>query len=524
MVVHSSNMEQTFDESDDSLLHNKTNIHDDTPSETSDSNSYTSDTPLIKDQSIQDFVDTPSGNHLTNMDKTNSYDSEIKGDRDQLSLSDTTYSAHLGDHSNHINNNGDSLIDINDFLEGCEEVEVHLHPLHIIGGGWECGSVSSLYHIAASREGVRGRLGTIERVSNQGSVTFLPHKRILSQVFANSLRSFQLSKKGSTVEGLNMPFTADKFEPPESKPKNFKNLFVVSIGLTILYFAIGGLRNLQSSLNSDGGIGVISLATTFAAFTVSSLISPYLVQMYRPKLCLIIGFTSHIFYVIANYCPRLVYFIPASVVLGFGNALTWNAACTYVTELGINEAEWKKKFPSHVLSRYFGFFFLIYQSSTVFGNLISSLILVPKSHTAIQSNDVFNSSILEILQTNDTSAPPSTASSALLPLSVCGVGFSDARDNISASLSVDEFDKLFLLGTYASCVIVAILTIVIFLDHLPNYMSKTATVREIVVQGKDVILMTMDQKFIFIVVLCFYTVVGNGFVVADTLKVCYSLL
>lgn len=66
--------------------------------------------------------------------------------------------------------------------------------------------------------------------------------------------------------------------------------------------------------------------------------------------------------------------IPTSIVLGLGAAPLWSAQCTYLTIMGNTQAEKVGKVGRDVVNQYFGIFFLIFQSSGVWGNLISSLV------------------------------------------------------------------------------------------------------------------------------------------------------
>lgn len=66
--------------------------------------------------------------------------------------------------------------------------------------------------------------------------------------------------------------------------------------------------------------------------------------------------------------------VPTSVLLGLGAAPLWSAQGTYLTTVGTAHAEKTGQAGRDVVSRYFGVFFLVFQSSGVWGNLISSLV------------------------------------------------------------------------------------------------------------------------------------------------------
>lgn len=66
--------------------------------------------------------------------------------------------------------------------------------------------------------------------------------------------------------------------------------------------------------------------------------------------------------------------IPTSLILGLGGAPLWSAKCTYLTISGNAQAAAEGKRSSDIISQYFGVFFFLFQSSAVWGNLMSSLI------------------------------------------------------------------------------------------------------------------------------------------------------
>lgn len=63
-----------------------------------------------------------------------------------------------------------------------------------------------------------------------------------------------------------------------------------------------------------------------------------------------------------------------SAILGMGGSPLWSAKCTYLTISGNIQGQKDKKKGQDVINQYFGVFFFIFQSSAVWGNLMSSLI------------------------------------------------------------------------------------------------------------------------------------------------------
>lgn len=69
------------------------------------------------------------------------------------------------------------------------------------------------------------------------------------------------------------------------------------------------------------------------------------------------------------------------MILGLGGAPLWSAKCTYLTVSGTIQAAAEGKRSSDIINQYFGIFFFIFQSSGVWGNLLSSLIFGQDTET-----------------------------------------------------------------------------------------------------------------------------------------------
>ncbi|KAM7395997.1 hypothetical protein PAMA_007329 [Pampus argenteus] len=157
--------------------------------------------------------------------------------------------------------------------------------------------------------------------------------------------------------------------------RNFKNVLVVSLGFLFLFTAYGGLQSLQSSLNAEDGMGVASLSVIYASIIISSMfLPPIMIKNLGCKWTIVTGMACYISYSFGNLYPGWYTLIPTSVILGLGGSPLWSAKCTYLTISGNIQAAKDGKKGSDIINQYFGIFFFIFQSSAVWGNLMSSLI------------------------------------------------------------------------------------------------------------------------------------------------------
>ncbi|KAM5326041.1 protein unc-93 homolog A isoform 2-T4 [Glossophaga mutica] len=157
--------------------------------------------------------------------------------------------------------------------------------------------------------------------------------------------------------------------------RSLRNVLVVSLGFLLLFTAYGGLQNLQSSLYSAEGLGVAVLSTLYGAMLLSSMfLPPLLIRTLGCKWTIVAAMSCYVAFSLGNFYASWSTLVPTSILLGLGAAPLWSAQGTYLTTVGNAYAEKAGQTGKDVVSRYFGIFFLVFQSSGVWGNLISSLV------------------------------------------------------------------------------------------------------------------------------------------------------
>ncbi|XP_006755239.1 PREDICTED: protein unc-93 homolog A, partial [Myotis davidii] len=123
------------------------------------------------------------------------------------------------------------------------------------------------------------------------------------------------------------------------------------------------------------GLGVTVLSTLYCAVLLSSmLLPPLLIRTLGCKWTIVLSMGGYVAFSLGNFYASWYTLIPTSILLGLGAAPLWSAQCTYLTIAGNAHAAKAGKVGLDVVNHYFGIFFLIFQSSGVWGNLISSLV------------------------------------------------------------------------------------------------------------------------------------------------------
>ncbi|XP_049914777.1 protein unc-93 homolog A [Epinephelus moara] len=228
--------------------------------------------------------------------------------------------------------------------------------------------------------------------------------------------------------------------------RNFKNVLVVSVGFLSLFTAYGGLQSLQSSLNAEQGMGVASLSVIYASIIISSMfLPPIMIKNLGCKWTIVVGMACYVSYSFGNLYPGWYTLIPTSVILGLGGSPLWSAKCTYLTISGNTQAAKDGNKGSDVINQYFGIFFFIFQSSAVWGNLMSSLIFGQDTNIAYIPDE---------------------------QLASCGAA--DCGLNISVnSTTTRPAQKLVwtLVGCYIGVGVLAMIIVAVFLDNIDRDQS-----------------------------------------------------
>ncbi|XP_071400454.1 protein unc-93 homolog A [Centroberyx affinis] len=221
--------------------------------------------------------------------------------------------------------------------------------------------------------------------------------------------------------------------------RNLKNVLVVSFGFLSLFTAYGGLQSLQSSLNAEDGMGVASLSVIYASIIVSSMfLPPIMIKNLGCKWTIVVTMACYVSYSFGNLSPGWASLLTTSVILGLGGSPLWSAKCTYLTISGNLQASAEGKIGSDVINQYFGIFFLIFQSSAVWGNLMSSLIFG-------QDADI-------------TFIPDEQ-------LQYCGAASCDVTPNVTTSRPEQKLVQI-LVGCYIGVGLLAMLIVAVFLDNI----------------------------------------------------------
>lgn len=284
----------------------------------------------------------------------------------------------------------------------------------------------------------------------------------------------------------------------------WKNALVVSLGFMFLFTSFQSLSNLQSSLydKGDDSLGTAGMSVIYGALIVSCMLVPSaLIDRLGCKWTVVVSMCCYVLYMVANFYARWYTIIPASVFVGLGAAPLWSAKCAYLTDASLDYARKTGDTPDGAVNTFFGFFFLFFQTSQIWGNTISSTILSQRPENASEVN----------------------VTDAML--ATCGANWSPALtengNETNPNLQGPEMSQIYMLaGVYTGCACLGILIVAVFLDQLPSERGKKRS-GGCVFSGRLLVATFMhmrDTRQLLLIPLTMYSGLEQAFITGDYTK------
>ncbi|GFT78873.1 UNC93-like protein [Nephila pilipes] len=229
-----------------------------------------------------------------------------------------------------------------------------------------------------------------------------------------------------------------------SRGKILKNLVVVSVFYCLFYTGFWSLSNLQSTMNAISGMGPYSQAVIYGFSMLSCLFLPELViNRFGCKKVLAVSTFLCLPYIASNMYLRWDTLMASSALYGLASGPFSSAMKVYISEIARRFQETVTEKEEFVMACFFGFYTFFMESTQVWGNVVSFLVLRPGENIP----EVANFSIS----------------------AKCGIDF-DPNSNITNSNldpPTDE-ERFLLIGIFVGMGVAALLLFGLFLDPLDN--------------------------------------------------------
>ena len=158
--------------------------------------------------------------------------------------------------------------------------------------------------------------------------------------------------------------------------KAYKNLLGISFSYFIMFGVYLAVAGLQSSVNEDDGLGLVSLCIVYIFFCLSCVCSAGLIHILGTKNVMIIAYGGMTVYTLANFYPSWYTLIPGSAIIGLVFGPLWSSQGVHITSVAQQYALLSKKKSQPIVFLFFGIYVFVYKMSYVPSNIVSSVVLL----------------------------------------------------------------------------------------------------------------------------------------------------
>ncbi|CAG9859607.1 unnamed protein product [Phyllotreta striolata] len=275
----------------------------------------------------------------------------------------------------------------------------------------------------------------------------------------------------------------------KEKLKIWKNVLLIGFAFMIHFTAFWGASNLQSSVNSEAALGTFTLASIYGSLLISNILLPALViKWLGTKWTIALSFILYMPFILSQFHPAFYTLIPSGLAVGLGGGPLWCAKCTYLTVISEAYAKLAGVRAEVAVTRFFGIFFMFYNFSQVWGNLISSAILSSGDATPMEGIGNGTSSVADVLTKIESDNSVSTESQ-------CGANFcpGSASADATPALAPPSPAKINLIaGIYFFCMVAAVAIVSIGVDRLSRY-RKNRNNNEPATSGWKLLIVTLKH-------------------------------
>jgi len=178
-------------------------------------------------------------------------------------------------------------------------------------------------------------------------------------------------------DDVTTPSSCDNtsFPGPFSRIRFRKNLTFLCFSFISIFSAFRAIQNLQSSLNAKDNLGIIAMTCVHGTMFFTCLWAPLIINKVTAKWTLVIGMFSFIIWIAANFFPSFYTLIPFGIIAGVGQGILWTAEASYILKLAFDSSRVTRDGLEQEMFRFHGIFLACFQTTHIWGNLISSVVL-----------------------------------------------------------------------------------------------------------------------------------------------------
>lgn len=178
----------------------------------------------------------------------------------------------------------------------------------------------------------------------------------------------------------------------EHSAKAVKNLVGICLPFILTFGPYLGILSLQSSVNSEHDLGLISAVTLNTITALSLPIIPIIYTVFGSKYSLIIGQFLLLVYASCNYYPSWYTLVPGSIAMGIAINLIFISSLTHISETASLYASSLDKNYEHTVALFLGIFSASAKGGNGLVSTVSSFILFSLDYNYTTTLSISNES------------------------------------------------------------------------------------------------------------------------------------
>ncbi|KAK3778918.1 hypothetical protein RRG08_013179 [Elysia crispata] len=189
----------------------------------------------------------------------------------------------------------------------------------------------------------------------------------------------------SKFETLDIGLEDSNEQKPEDYISPWRSCIALCAAFIFTYSAFEAIQSLQSSLNSTGHLGELSLSILYLFVLLGCFLAPVCARLIGHKGILCVSFFGHLCYTCTNFFPTWATLLPVSAVQGVLTGGLGMSQSVFITSISTSYNHYKMLPKSRLygtMSFFNGIFFCCFKATHITGNVLSSAILQSKSYNA----------------------------------------------------------------------------------------------------------------------------------------------
>ncbi|CAA0836420.1 UNC93-like protein 3 [Striga hermonthica] len=150
-----------------------------------------------------------------------------------------------------------------------------------------------------------------------------------------------------------------------------RDVHILCWAFLLIFLAYGAVQNLESTINTEGDLGTISLGILYVSFACFSIFASVVVRKLGSKNALVLGTTGYWLFTAANLKPSWYTMVPSSLYMGFAASIIWVGEGTYLTSAAHSHANDYNLLEGTVIGKFNGQFWGMFALHQFLGNLIT---------------------------------------------------------------------------------------------------------------------------------------------------------